>query len=70
MKLGIPLLALGVLLLFLAIPYSIIAIIVGMDQAQSVPGFFSSGLSRYLGLIAVIVGFVLTTIGAVRTFKQ
>ena len=70
MKLGIPLLAVGVLLLFLSIPYSIIAIIIGMEQSQRTPGIFSSGYAPYFGLAAVIVGFVLITIGAVRVFKR
>jgi hypothetical protein len=70
MKLGIPLLVVGVLLLFLAIPYSIIGIIVGLNQAQGGAGIVSFGFSPYIGLIAVIAGFVLTTIGAVRVFKR
>jgi hypothetical protein len=70
MKLGIPLLVIGVLLLLFSIPYSIISIIVGLDQAQGGQGLVSFGFSPYVGLIAVIAGFVLTTVGAVRVFKH
>ena len=68
MKLGVVLLAIGVLLLLLAIPYSIIAIAAGLTQAEE--GTVSGGIWAYLGIIAVIAGFVLTTIGAVRVFKR
>ena len=68
MKLGIVLLAIGVLLLLLAIPYSIIAMFVGLTQTEE--GIVSGGIWAYLGVIGVIAGFVLTTIGAVRTFKR
>ena len=70
MKLGIPLLAVGVLLLFLSIPYSIIGIIIGLDQAQSELSLPAWVFSPYVGIIGVIAGFVLTTIGAVRVFKR
>ena len=68
MKLGIVMLAIGVLLLLLAIPYSIIAMFVGLNQTEE--GIISGGIWAYLGVIGVIAGFVLTTIGAVRTFKR
>jgi hypothetical protein len=65
MKLGILLLAVGILLLLASIPYSILGIVNGINEAGQ-PG----GFSAYLGLIGVIVGFVLITIGATRTFKK
>ena len=68
MKLGVVLLVLGVLLLLLAIPYSIVAMFVGLTQAEE--GIVSGGIWAYLGIAGVIAGFVLTTIGAVRTFKR
>jgi hypothetical protein len=68
MKIGIPLLVIGVLLLFLTIPYSIVMIFIGVSQLQG--GTVSGGFLAYLGIIGVIAGFVLTTIGAVRVFKR
>lgn len=68
MKLGIPLLVVGVILLILAIPYSIIGIIMGGKELEM--GIVSSGFTSYLGIIGVVAGFVMTTIGAIRVFKQ
>jgi hypothetical protein len=68
MKLGIPLLAMGVALLILAIPYSILSIISGVTQLEE--GNISGGVSAYYGIIGVVVGFVMTAIGAIRVFKQ
>jgi hypothetical protein len=68
MKLGIPLLVIGVLVLFAAIPYSIFGIVAGVGQLQM--GIISGGFSAYLGIIGVVAGFVMTTIGAIRVFKQ
>ena len=68
MKLGIVLLVIGVALLLLSIPYSILGIISGVNQLQG--GIVSGGISAYFGIIGVVAGFVLTTIGAVRVFKQ
>jgi hypothetical protein len=67
MKLGIPLLVLGVALLLLSIPLSILGIIAGTTRIQ---GNILEGLPPYLGVVGVIIGFVLTTIGAVRVFKN
>jgi hypothetical protein len=67
-KLGIVLLAIGVLLLLLTIPYSIVMIFVAVTQLQG--GTASGGFYAYLGIIGVVAGFVLTTIGAVRVFKR
>ncbi|MFC1900551.1 hypothetical protein ACFLYN_03050 [Chloroflexota bacterium] len=68
MKIGIVLLVIGVLLLIAAIPYSIIGIITGVNQLEE--GTVSGGISAYYGVIGVVVGFVLTTIGSVKVFKQ
>jgi uncharacterized membrane protein len=68
MKLGIPLLVIGVVLLILAIPYSILAIISGVNQLEE--GIVSGGVSAYYGIIGVVLGFVMTAIGAIRVFKQ
>jgi len=68
MKLGIPLLVIGVLLLILSIPYSIIGIVTGVNQLEE--GIISGGFSAYLGIIGVVAGFVMTTIGAIRVFKR
>jgi len=68
MKLGIALLVIGVALLILSIPYSIMSIISGVNQLEE--GIISGGISDYFGIIGVVVGFVMTTIGAIRVFKQ
>jgi uncharacterized membrane protein len=68
MKLSIAILVIGLVLLFLAIPYSIVAMIFGLTQSQS--GHVSTGISSYYGIIGVIVGFVMTTIGAIKVFKR
>jgi hypothetical protein len=68
MKLGILMLVIGVLLLLSAIPYSIVAMFVGLTQAEE--GVVSGGIWAYLGIIGVIAGFALTTIGALRVFKR
>jgi uncharacterized membrane protein len=69
MKLGIPLLVVGIALLILSIPYSIINIFIGVTQLEE-EGIVAGGFGAYLGVIGVIAGFVLTTIGAVRVFKR
>ena len=68
MKLGIVLLVIGVALLILSIPYSILGIISGITQLEE--GIISRGVSSYIGIIGVVVGFVMTAIGAVKVFKQ
>jgi hypothetical protein len=67
-KVGVVLLVAGVILLICAIPYSIISIITGVNQLEE--GTVSGGISAYYGLIGVIIGFVLTTIGSVKVFKR
>ncbi len=68
MKLGIALLVTGVALLILAIPYSILGIISGVTQLEE--GNISGGVSAYYGIIGVVVGFLMTGIGAIKVFKQ
>ncbi len=68
MKLGIPLLVIGVALLLVSIPYSILTIFAGVIRITQ--SDLSGGLLAYSGIIGVILGFVLTTIGAVRVFKR
>jgi uncharacterized membrane protein len=68
MKLGIVLLVVGVALLFLAIPYSIVSIFIGVTKMEE--GIISGGFQAYPGVIGVIAGFVLTTVGAIRVFKR
>ncbi len=68
MKLGIPLLVAGVALLLISIPFSIWTMITGvMRLLQSDT---SGGLLAYAGIIGVVLGFVLTAIGALRVFKR
>jgi len=68
MKLGIAILVIGVALLVLAIPYSILGINSGINQLEE--GNISGGISAYYGIIIVVAGFVMTTIGAIKVFKQ
>ena len=68
MKMGIAFLVIGVILLILVIPYSIMTIILAVTQLGG--GNVSGGVSAYLGIIGVIVGLVLTGIGALKVFKQ
>lgn len=68
MKLGIAVLVIGVTLLILAIPYSILGIIAGVTQLEE--GNISGGVSAYYGIIGVVVGFIMTAIGAIKVFKK
>ena len=68
MKLGIPILVIGVALLLISIPYSILSIITGVIRLTQ--SNLSGGILAYSGVIGVVVGFVLTTIGAIRVFKR
>jgi len=68
MKLGTALLVIGVALLIMAIPYSILGIISGVTQLEE--GNISGGVSAYYGIIGVVVGFMMTAIGAIKVFKQ
>ena len=68
MKLGIAILVIGVALLIMAIPFSILGIISGITQLEE--GDVSGGVSAYYGIIGVVVGFVLTAIGAIKVFKR
>jgi hypothetical protein len=68
MKLGIPLLVIGILMLFTSIPYSIMVLLNGFNQLTA--GSSSGGFLAYTPLAGVIIGLMLTTIGASRVFKN
>lgn len=68
MKLGIALLVIGVALLLISIPYSILGIISGVTRLTQAN--LSGGVLAYSGIVGVVVGFVMTAIGAIRVFKQ
>jgi hypothetical protein len=58
----------GLALLFLSIPYSILGMIFGLVQLES--GNVSGGVSSYYGIIGVVVGLIMTGIGAMKVFKR
>jgi hypothetical protein len=68
MKLGIPLLVIGVLILILSIPFSLAMLLNGYNQITL--GNLSGGVLAYAPIAGVILGFVLVTIGATRVFKN
>ena len=55
-------------MLLLSIPYSVLSIIAGFREIEE--GIVAGGFRSYLGIIGVVAGFVLTTIGAVRVFGR
>jgi hypothetical protein len=67
-KLGIPLLVIGVLLLVFSIPFSVILIVGGVNRLTL--GDVSGGPLAYAGIAAAVLGMVMTTIGATRVFKD
>jgi len=68
MKLGIPLLVIGVIVLIFSIPFSVVLLIGGVNRITV--GDVSGGIPAYAGIATVVLGFVLTTIGASRVFKN
>ncbi len=68
MKLGIPFLVIGVFLLIFSIPFSIAVLIIGYNQLSI--GGISGGFLAWAPLVGVVLGLVMTTIGATRTFKN
>jgi len=68
MKLGIALLAIGIALLIISIPFSIWGVITGVIQLTQ--SDFSGGFLAYSGIFSVVAGLVMTAIGAIRVFKQ
>lgn len=68
MKLGIVILVIGVALLVMSIPYSILGIVSGVTQLEE--GTASGGFSAYFGVIGVVVGFIMTGVGAMKVFKR
>jgi hypothetical protein len=67
-KLGIPLLIIGLLMLFASIPFSILMIVKGISDLTG--GLITGGILSWSPLAGVIIGLMLTTIGATRTFKD
>jgi hypothetical protein len=67
-KLGIPLLIIGVLLLVFSIPFSVVLLIGGFNQLTQ--GNVSGGALAYTGIATAVLGMVMTTIGATRVFKN
>ncbi len=68
MKLGIPFFVIGILLLIFSIPFSVVVLLRGFNQLTS--GVASSGALAYAPLAGVIIGLMMTTIGASRIFKN
>lgn len=68
MKLGIPLLVIGVLLLVLSIPFSVVLLVRGFNNLSV--GNISGEILAYAPLAGVVIGFVMVTIGATRVFKN
>jgi hypothetical protein len=64
MKLGIPLLVIGIILLLISIPYSMISIVSGFANITQID--FSGGITSYLPLAGVILGLVFTAIGLTK----
>jgi hypothetical protein len=67
-KLGIPLLARGVALLIMSIPFSILNIISGVIQRMQ--GDVSGRVLAYAGIAGINNGLMMTGIGAIRAFKK
>jgi hypothetical protein len=67
-KLGIPILIIGVLLLVLSIPFSVILLVIGFNTLTV--GNLSGEFLGYLPIAGVVIGFVMVTIGATRVFKN
>ena len=68
MKIGIPALVIGILLLFVSLPMSIYLIIKGVDSLAE--GTVLRGAMAYAPVAGVVLGFLLTAIGATRVFKD
>ena len=66
MRLGIVFLVIGVILLILTIPYSILSIISVFAELEQ--GEFSGGFPAYLLIIGVVLGFVLIVIGSTKIY--
>ena len=66
MKLGIVLVVIGVSILMIVIPYSIMSLISSINTLGQ--GRLPVGFMGYLLFFAVFIGFVLTVIGATEIF--
>jgi hypothetical protein len=67
-KLGIPLLVIGVLLLVFSIPFSVLLLVRGFNNLSV--GNISGEILAYAPLAGVVIGFVMVTIGATHVFKN
>ncbi len=68
MKLGIPLLVLGIMTLLVSIPFSLWSIMTGalrLFQSDT-----SGGIWAFLPVVAVVAGFLMTAIGITRVFGK
>ncbi len=65
---GIIILVIGVVLLIISIPFSLLTIFLGVIQLTQ--SDLSGGILAYAGIAGVVAGFVLTAIGAVKVFKR
>jgi hypothetical protein len=63
---GIVFVVIGVLLLIITIPYSIIRMISGITELEQ--GQISGGIPGYLLIIGVVLGFVLIIMGATEIY--
>ena len=64
MRLGIALLVIGIASLIISIPFSILGIFAGLIQLTQAN--LSGGVLAYSGIFGVVVGLVMTAIGAIR----
>jgi TRAP-type mannitol/chloroaromatic compound transport system permease small subunit len=65
-RLGIVFVVIGVLLLLVTIPYSIIRMISSITELEQ--GQVSGGIPGYLLIIGVVLGFVLIIMGATEIY--
>ena len=67
MKLGVALIAVGIGLLILSVPYAISSIVSGVFH--STRGNLPGGIPPYVGIVGGCAGIALAGIGATRIFK-
>jgi hypothetical protein len=68
LKLGIPLLIIGVIMVVCSVPFSVILLMGGVNRLMV--GDVSGGALAYAGIAAAVIGMIITTIGASRVFKN
>jgi len=69
MKWGIPVLIIGVLMLFASIPFSVMVLLTGFSKIAG-GDTSSGGILTYLPLAGAVIGLMMTTIGATHVFKD